>query len=228
MSKTSLDCFHNMFPPVLASESCKIQTGHYYDSLLKRCVQCAQICGSHPAECSQYCQTLAPPVTFPVPSVLEDSSVLLYSLLALSIVLLFFSLSLALIVFLKGARAKTSNPGPKEANHNKDCVVQMGQEVGRPDCQPGQSSKGFVTNSSCPTDRDPSDDPSPTETCVCVHCFPDLKTLGQGNDRPPRAPLPFYSQSLLHRAQIQKNGSLWTEENIYSSGREVQEEAAEG
>lgn len=69
---------------------------------------------------------------------LEDSTVLLYPLLALSIVLLFSSLSLALVVFLRGARAKTSKPGAKVANHNQEFVIRHGQEVG----QPGQSSKG--------------------------------------------------------------------------------------
>lgn len=73
-----------------------------------------------------------------MPTALEDSTVLLYSLLALCIVLLFSSLSLALVVFLRGAKTKTSNPGPKEANHSRERVLQPGQEVG----QPGRSSKG--------------------------------------------------------------------------------------
>lgn len=69
---------------------------------------------------------------------LEDATLLLYPLLALSMVLLFSSLSLALVVFLRVARAKTSNPGAKGADHNQEFAVQHGQEVG----QPGQSSKG--------------------------------------------------------------------------------------
>lgn len=69
---------------------------------------------------------------------LEDPTLLLYPLLALSIVLLFSSLSLALVVLLRGARAKTSNTGPKEANNKQESVIQHGKEVG----QPGQSSKG--------------------------------------------------------------------------------------
>lgn len=73
-----------------------------------------------------------------VPTALEDSPVLLYSLLALCMLLLFSSLSLALAVFLRGARTKTSNPGPKEANHSQERMVQPGQEVG----QPEESSKG--------------------------------------------------------------------------------------
>lgn len=89
-------------------------------------------------------------------------------------------------------------------------------------------STDFVTKSSLPTDREPSNDSSPTETCVCVHCFPDLKALGQGHDRPPKAPLSFYPQAVLHRAQIQNGEPLWTEGNLYTSGPEVQDEAAVG
>lgn len=89
-------------------------------------------------------------------------------------------------------------------------------------------SPDFVTNLSHPTDHEPSDDSSPTETCVCVHCFPDLKALGQGNDRPPKAPFSFYPQPVLHRAQIQKGGPHQTEGNFLTPGREVQEEAAVG
>ncbi|XP_039991521.1 tumor necrosis factor receptor superfamily member 13B [Xiphias gladius] len=209
---------------------CKALPGHYYDGLLKKCLRCAEVCGRHPAECSQHCQTLPLPGTTEKLlvdvtshtlnsrglSVPIDSSVFLYSLLALCMVLLFSSLSLALVVFLRGPRTKTSNPGPKEANHIQERVVQPGQEVGLPGGQLGQSSKDFVQSSSCPTDREPSDDSSPTETCVCIHCFPDLKALGQGNDRLLRAPLTFYQQADPLRAQIQKGGPR-TEENLYTS-----------
>ncbi|KAM9336602.1 uncharacterized protein tnfrsf13b [Symphorus nematophorus] len=243
-------CLH--LSPV--STNCKAQLGHYYDRLLKRCVRCADVCGRHPAECSQHCQTLPPPVITPVttpvttltppvttkkllvcvtprvqnsrvPSALDDSTILLYPLLALCMVLLFFSLSLALVVFLRGARAKTPKPRPKDANHNQECAVQPGQEVGLPGCQPGQSFKDFIPNSSHPTDREPSEDSSPTETCVCVHCFPDLKALGQGNERPPSS---IYPQTVLHIAQIENGGPLWTEGNLYTSGPEVHEDAVVG
>ncbi|XP_030255104.1 tumor necrosis factor receptor superfamily member 13B [Sparus aurata] len=226
--------------------NCKAQAGHYYDGLLKRCVRCAEVCDGPPAECTQHCQTSPPPIKkllttnrllvgvtshvpySRVPTALEDPTILLYTLLSLCTVLLFSSLSLALVVFLRGARAKSSNPATKENKRNQECVVQLGQEVGPPGPQPGQSSDDFVTNSSLPTDREPSNDSSPTETCVCVHCFPDLKVLGQGHDRPPRAPLSLYPQAVLHRAQIQNGEPLWTEGNLYTSGPEVQEEAAVG
>lgn len=60
---------------------------------------------------------------------LEEPGLLLYSLLALSIVLLFSSLCLALIVFLRGARAK---PRPKEGNRKQECAILYDQEVGQP------------------------------------------------------------------------------------------------
>uniref|UniRef100_A0A8D0ADE3 TNFR-Cys domain-containing protein n=1 Tax=Sander lucioperca TaxID=283035 RepID=A0A8D0ADE3_SANLU len=166
------------------SARCKALLGHYYDALLKICVKCSKICGSHPAECSQHCQ-----ITAHVPNsrgisgliALEDSTILLYSLLALCTLLLFSSLSLALAVLLRRARAKTSKPGSKEANHNKESVC------------------GMDTSQ---RDHEPSYDSIPTETCVCVHCFPDLKALGQGNDRPLRAPFSFYQQPVLHRGAL--------------------------
>lgn len=77
-----------------------------------------------------------------MPAALAHSTVLLYSLLALCMMLLFTSLFLALVVFLRRTRARTSTPGPKEANHDQMCGVQLGQEVGQPGCQPVQSYKG--------------------------------------------------------------------------------------
>ncbi|XP_054455283.1 tumor necrosis factor receptor superfamily member 13B [Anoplopoma fimbria] len=218
------------------SAYCKAQAGHYYDMLLKKCVRCAEVCGGHPAECSQHCQNPSPPVTtkkllLPVtpymqnlaPTALEDSTIILYSMLALCMMLLLFSLSLALAVLLRGVKAKISKPRPK-GNHHQEGVVQPAEDV----VQPGKNSKDFVTNSNHTTDREPSYDSSPCETCACVHCFPHLKALGQGNDRPLRAPFSFYQQAVLHKAPTQNGGPLWNEENLYRSGPEVQEEAVVG
>ncbi|XP_068560662.1 uncharacterized protein [Cebidichthys violaceus] len=215
--------------------SCR--AGQYLDTLIRACIGCQSACSQAEviARCTGYCAPTIPVTTkklliqvtphvpssrgLSVPTHLEDSTILLYSLLALSMMLLFSSLSLAFVVLVRGAKAKTSNPGPKGANH-----PQPGQEVG----QPGKRSKDLVANSNHTTDREPSYDSSPTETCVCVHCFPDLKAFGQGNDRPPRAPFSFYQQAVLHKSPIQKRGPLWSEENLYTSGLEVQEEAAVG
>ncbi|TKS90154.1 Tumor necrosis factor receptor superfamily member 13B [Collichthys lucidus] len=230
---------------VIQFANCKAQSGHFYDDLLKDCMRCTAVCGQHPVECSKHCQRtpitvttkkLQVEVTSPmpysrglsVPTALGDSTIVLYPLLALCMLLLFSSLFLALVVFLRGARTKTSKLEPKEANHNQECVVQLGQEVGQPGSQLGQSSKDVATNSSRPADREPSDDSSPTETCVCVHCFPDLKALGQGNDKLVREPFPFYPQAVPHRAQIQNNGYLWNGVDLYTSVRDGPEEAAVG
>lgn len=232
-------------PPVKAqcisyceSASCNVLPGHYFDQLVKKCVRCAEVCGRHPAECSLHCETstkkplIATSTTLllnsrgpPGPLALEDT-IVLYSLLALCIVLLLSSLSLALAVCLRRQTAKSSKPGPKGANHSQESAARPDQEVGKP----GQSSRDFVTsvtNPSCFSDREPSEDCSPTETCVCVHCFPDLKTLGNGGDRLPRVPTPIYPQAALHSAQMQKGWPVWAEENLHSSSG-LQEEATVG
>ncbi|XP_042363898.1 tumor necrosis factor receptor superfamily member 13B [Plectropomus leopardus] len=227
------------------SAVCKAQPGHYYDGLLKKCVRCAEVCAGPPPECSHHCQktffssiSQAPPhfattkkllveVTSQIPNsretskvtTLEDSTILLYSLLSLCMLLLFFSLSLALVALVRKTRAKTSIPEPREANHNQERVVTMGKVVD----QPQQNSTDFVSNSYRPTDREPSYDSSPTETCVCVHCFPDLKGQSQSNDRPLTAPYSFSQQPILHKAQMQTGGPVWTEGNLYQSRLEVQE-----
>ncbi|KAG7226601.1 hypothetical protein INR49_003758 [Caranx melampygus] len=193
--------------PALESAHCKALPGHYYDVLLKKCMRCTEICGKHPAECSQHCQ---------MPSALEDTTVLLYSLLAVCVVLLFSSLFLTLAVFLRGSRAKRSKAGPKTAYHNQESAVQPGEEVGLPGNHQRQSSKAPACSlPSLSTDyitRSRSNDSSPTETCVCVHCFPDLKPLSQSNDRLLREPV-------LPRVQTQNGGGpLWTENNHHASG----------
>ncbi|KAL6094671.1 tnfrsf13b [Pungitius sinensis] len=208
------------------SARCKARGGHYYDMLLKKCVRCAEVCGGHPAECSQHCHSISTPtprvttktllVQGGAPAALEDSTIVLYSLLALSMMLLCTSLSLAFVVLMRRARAKTSDPGTKGANQQ-----QPGQNVGQPEGRP----KDLVTNSKATTDREPPYDPSPTETCACVHCFPDLKSLSHGNDRPPAGPFSFYQQAVLHQSAVSQRGPVWTEDNLWSSRLEVQEEA---
>ncbi|XP_069012247.1 tumor necrosis factor receptor superfamily member 13B [Embiotoca jacksoni] len=190
------------------SALCKALPGHFYDVLLKKCLRCADICGKHTAECSEHCQTVSTKkpllaVTARMsnsrgPAALEDSAILLYSLLALSLVLLLTSLSLALAVFLRRRKVAASEPGPAEGtDHRQECAVQPGQELGFPG---RQSSKDYAP--SYPANREPSDDSIPTETCVCVHCFPDLTALGQTNGKPLRAPFSFYQPAVLQSARI--------------------------
>ncbi|XP_060950629.1 tumor necrosis factor receptor superfamily member 13B [Limanda limanda] len=213
------------------STHCKRLPGHYYDVLLKTCMRCAEVCGKHPAECSQHCHTTSPPVTrkmllpnsreASVPMALEDSTLLLYSLLALCMVLLFSSLSLALAVLLRRSRAKSSKPRPKEAKQKP--VVQPGERNGMRGGQLEHTSKDFVKSSGCPPNREQSDDSIPTETCVCIHCFPDLKALGQSNDRPLGPPLSFNQQAGLPVAQTMEGRPLWTEQSLHGPGGDSSE-----
>lgn len=75
-----------------------------------------------------------------VRTALEDSSILVYSLLALCMVLVISSLCIALGVFPKRSKNKPSKPGTKKANHKQECAVKLGEEVGLPRGQ--QSSNG--------------------------------------------------------------------------------------
>ena len=78
-----------------------------------------------------------------MPLRLDDFSILLYSLLAASMVLLFFSLTLALVVLLRGRQAKPTTVGPTTGTeHKQKCVVQPGPEPNFPVSQAGMSSKG--------------------------------------------------------------------------------------
>ncbi|KAF3853212.1 hypothetical protein F7725_013900 [Dissostichus mawsoni] len=120
-----------------AHTNCKYLPGHYYDLLLKKCVKCADVCGSHPAECSLHCHTTTTrklPVDVPSPSedtkgLSVDSTILLYSLLALCIMLLLSSLSLALAVLVRSGKAKNSNQKPKEAKQKQGREQQRAQTL---------------------------------------------------------------------------------------------------
>uniref|UniRef100_A0A3Q1GAY4 TNF receptor superfamily member 13B n=1 Tax=Acanthochromis polyacanthus TaxID=80966 RepID=A0A3Q1GAY4_9TELE len=220
------ECGKPYLPPRCTSycESalCKALPGQYYDLLLKKCIKCKEICGQHTPECSQHCQITSHVSISRRPTWLGDHNILLYSLLGVCLILLLSSLSLALAVFLRGDKTKSSKPRPSEGTRRKPkCAVQQRQKFGLPSKLPSLFTD-YPTTSCCPTNRDPSDDSSPTETCICIHCFPDLKALGQCNNRPPRAPFTFNQEAVLQRAQIQKGGSLWPEESLHIPGQMVQ------
>ncbi|XP_037547311.1 tumor necrosis factor receptor superfamily member 13B [Nematolebias whitei] len=225
------------------SALCLATPGHYFDRLVKKCVRCAKICGRHPAECSQHCSTLPSPVTSTRllagvtrrvvntrgPPGLADSTIQLYSLLATCMGLLLFSLSLALVLFLRGGKAKSSETRPHKAgDHKQESMVQPGQDLGHPGSQAARSSNDCPSGSNYSSCREPSDDSNPVETCACVHCFPDLRALSQDSARPQRTAFSFYQQAVLHRAHVQKGGPVWTKENLARPQTEVQEDAALG
>ncbi|XP_071386164.1 tumor necrosis factor receptor superfamily member 13B [Centroberyx affinis] len=211
------------------SAKCKELSGHYYDRLLMKCVNCAKICGRHPVECSQHCLSPSLPPAQPPPSTtitpqvevalrtpttrvrfVPDSTILIHSLLAVCVALLLSSLCVAFAVFLKKTRArtKTSGPGPAATKQAQEGAVKLGQEVGLP----GWSTKGFQTDSNIFHPTEPAGDSSPTETCVCVHCFPDLRAPDQGEERLLGPPFSFYQQAVLQRAKPQEGQPLWTQE----------------
>lgn len=86
----------------------------------------------------------------------------------------------------------------------------------------------ILTSPSCPVNLEPSDDSLPTETCVCVHCFPDMNMRGPAHSRTLRDPPVLYQQAVLQRAQTQNGGACWTEQSFQTYDMKVQEEAAVG
>lgn len=86
----------------------------------------------------------------------------------------------------------------------------------------------FAANPCQPTSYNLSDDSSPTETCACVHCFPDLKALSQGHDRPLRAPSSPYPYPVLHRAHVQNGGPVLPEGATTTTEGDAQQESLVG
>ncbi|XP_007560682.1 tumor necrosis factor receptor superfamily member 13B [Poecilia formosa] len=217
---------------------CRAKPGHYYDRLVRRCMKCADICGKHPAECSPHCPTQsALTVTIRLPTEVSkqavntkpplgplDPVIQSYALLGLCAILLLSSLCLALVVFLRRGKAKNSNTKPTSTKNQKQTsAVQPGQESGFPESQTGRSLNDCPSSSTYPLYRESSEDSYPTETCVCVHCFPDLRGLSQDSNRQQRPSYSFYQQGILHRAHIQNGGSMWTGGSL-----SAQQEAAVG
>ncbi|XP_029953456.1 tumor necrosis factor receptor superfamily member 13B [Salarias fasciatus] len=145
---------------------------------------------------------------------LEGSAVLLYSLLAVCMLLLFSSLCLALAVLLRGKKAKSADPAPSEGGSREaKYAVQPRQEFGFPGIREGRNTKASPTHPACRTGSEAAHDSIPTETCVCVHCFPDLKSPSQANDRPPGARTSYQSST---PQRTYNSGPLWTEGSPHS------------
>uniref|UniRef100_A0A3Q4H949 Tumor necrosis factor receptor superfamily member 13B-like n=1 Tax=Neolamprologus brichardi TaxID=32507 RepID=A0A3Q4H949_NEOBR len=176
--------------------NCKTQPGHYYDKLLNKCIECKEICGTHPPE--SFNQKICPPSFLAEvvagPSTLKDSDILIYSLLAVCLALLFSSLFLAFVAFFRGGKAKTSNPGSTKGSQSKKKKESEQFNEGLP-----SSLIDILTSPSCPVNLEPSDDSLPTETCVCVHCFPDMNVRGPAHSRTLRDPPVLYQQAVLQR-----------------------------
>ncbi|KAL0984172.1 hypothetical protein UPYG_G00138080 [Umbra pygmaea] len=191
------------------SLGCKAIPGQYYDRLLKMCMRCAVVCGSHPAECDDQCQTRLPllssspgPVDRAVilksntrggsfPKALPNSDILVNSLLGLSLALLLLTLSGIVLVLLR--RAKGPWIGATQRQHTQGQEVQVAQEPN----PHSQSSKDCLLDPSRPKEISVSAGSysRPTETCVCVHCFPDLRAPAWG-EKQQVSPRPLYQQAV--------------------------------
>ncbi|KAL1263853.1 hypothetical protein QQF64_004208 [Cirrhinus molitorella] len=155
-----------------AAQRCKAVSGQFYDTLLKKCLKCSELCGSHTAACEDTCRsTGALSVTQrpfggsavqlvtgrgrSVPGSALYSEALLYSLLGLCITVLMFTLTAAVLLLLKKAKhqqqldTKKQLPN-KQGQSSKDSLMARADEV---------SQEGSVTQ----------DRPKATETCV--YCF---------------------------------------------------------
>uniref|UniRef100_A0A8D2JIP1 TACI cysteine-rich domain-containing protein n=1 Tax=Varanus komodoensis TaxID=61221 RepID=A0A8D2JIP1_VARKO len=42
---------------ISASMDCSKRVGFFYDSLLRKCINCSSICGQHPIECLPFCRS---------------------------------------------------------------------------------------------------------------------------------------------------------------------------
>uniref|UniRef100_A0A3Q2Y3C3 TACI cysteine-rich domain-containing protein n=1 Tax=Hippocampus comes TaxID=109280 RepID=A0A3Q2Y3C3_HIPCM len=187
--------------------NCKTLPGHYYDGLLMKCVKCGDVCGRHPAECFLHCHGDHFEMAIVGHSFQNSSnygifgfipvypSILLYALLALCMVLLVSSLCLALVIFLR-----------RRSETNADrAVVKQGQGSAQRRGQHDFILTDLMAHARGATE--PSDESSPTETCVCVHCYPDPITVVSNNRAPSRAPMAYDQQAVLHHALICSSAS---------------------
>ncbi|XP_053132662.1 tumor necrosis factor receptor superfamily member 13B isoform X2 [Hemicordylus capensis] len=143
---------------ICSSMDCSKRAGFYYDTLLRRCIDCSTICGQHPRECLPFCRNSA--ATLPVPAAFQckldsvcDQRLIVYLVVGLCLCTLLFSLLLMWISFRKQevgtCRARTM-ACHKMGESTKDRLVEAGSM--------GSQSSGSQT-------------PEPVETCG--FCFPE-------------------------------------------------------
>lgn len=166
----SMTC-HSVIPircsQYCVSWNCKAVSGQFYDTLLKKCLQCSELCGSHPEVCADACRSSGAVFLTQRPDVggsavqlvpgrgraLSGSALyseaLLYSLLGLCIIVLMFTLTAAVLLLLQRA---------KQQQHLDTTKQQLNKD--------GQSSKDSLI---ARMDEVAPERPRATETCV--YCF---------------------------------------------------------
>ncbi|KAJ8362830.1 hypothetical protein SKAU_G00116610 [Synaphobranchus kaupii] len=155
---------------------CRAKPGHFYDPLLKKCMLCTELCGSHPVECSHACQENGAALPRG-----EHHTVIIYSLLGLCLAALFCTLSVALLVLMckcRGRRGHSAGPQEKESSDDSHCPSSKDRLM---DAVDGGRGQGLVEEKKA----------WPTETCV--HCFPELQAQRRVVDKLP--PPALYQQA---------------------------------
>ncbi|XP_044289592.1 tumor necrosis factor receptor superfamily member 13B [Varanus komodoensis] len=153
---------------ICASMDCSKRVGFFYDSLLRKCINCSSICGQHPIECLPFCRKdLA--ATLPAPAALQaiqcrldgtcNQTVVIYLVFGFCLCTLLFSLLVTWICFRKTGEdmmCPASTPCRKRENSPKDRLMEA-------------ESMGTRSNG--------SQTPEPVETCG--FCFPEVSPAVQ-------------------------------------------------
>uniref|UniRef100_A0A8C9WGF2 TACI cysteine-rich domain-containing protein n=1 Tax=Scleropages formosus TaxID=113540 RepID=A0A8C9WGF2_SCLFO len=189
-----------------AMMDCKARPAHFYDRLLKLCIRCSDVCGSHPLECSHVCPAqptgpAAEPAAGRSPANWGHAhpaggfhTVLIYSLLGLCLAMLLCALLLAVLVLRQ--RAQGWRKAADRCGGDPDGRGDRGSSQ-------GLSARTLVSEEA----------PQPLETCI--HCFPELRVPGRGGDKqphrsPPSSPT-VYQQAAVDgpfRPSVGKDGAL--------------------
>ncbi|MGH0156127.1 UNVERIFIED_CONTAM: hypothetical protein FKN15_031290, partial [Acipenser sinensis] len=152
---------------------CTNTASSYYDTLLRKCISCAEVCGQHPVQCGAACQAStaaaagAPSVLPPtsralelqparaVRPVLEHYHVaLIYSLLGVCLSVLLFTLFMALLMMLRKRRG--------EACHRKE-ATQHTPATSKASLMESGSLQGSLSGRG-----------TPKTVGTCSYCFPEL------------------------------------------------------
>uniref|UniRef100_A0A674JXY4 TNF receptor superfamily member 13B n=1 Tax=Terrapene triunguis TaxID=2587831 RepID=A0A674JXY4_9SAUR len=128
------------------SMECSKRPGYYYDELLRRCINCSGICGQHPSQCLQFCESKAAGCTRPralasAMAALEqklgsdqDQWLVVYLLLALCLCTVICSLLVGWTHFKRRGAEVSCQPTPgtchKREDSSKDHLVEAGSVGG--------------------------------------------------------------------------------------------------
>lgn len=164
---------------------CKAVSGQFYDRLLKKCLKCSEICGSHTSACADACTnavsvTRGPVRVSAVPLVTSRgragihtpalfSEVLLFSLLCVCVTVLLFTLTTAILMLIRRAKHQQHQQDTSKQQHNQHNQHNQNNQNNQHN-QHAQSSKDYLMTRADEVNQD-QDRSRATETCV--YCFSD-------------------------------------------------------